>query len=172
MSNQFGHNRDRRQQSQMQAAASGLAALGRRGSINQFGGGRPIQQQSSLAGSAAGNTVHGASAAAVGAYGSMGSAHHPSTPTVHPTTPPATETVGDSVGVSKETVGVSPGAEYSPAPPPSESPDTAEAQSDLASPEPYRSQAERENDGKTPLGMKARYPGDRIAPPFIPSHCL
>lgn len=85
---------------------------------------------------------------------------HPSTPTVHPTTPPATETVGDSVGVSKETVGVSPGAEYSPAPPPSESPDTAKAQSDLdlASPEPYRSQAERENDGKTPLGMKARYP--------------
>ena len=62
------------------------------------------------------------------------------------------------MGVSKETVGVSPGAEYSPAPPPSESPDTAEAQSDLASPEPYRSQAERENDGKTPLGMKARYP--------------
>ena len=83
---------------------------------------------------------------------------HPSTPTVHPTTPPATETVGDSVGVSKETVGVSPGAEYSPAPPPSESPGTAEAQSGLASPEPYRSQAERENDGKTPLGMKARYP--------------
>ena len=48
----------------------------------------------------------------------------------------------EAPGVSKETVGVSPGAEYSPAPPPSESPDTAEAQSDLASPEPYRSQAE------------------------------
>ena len=59
------------------------------------------------------------------------------------------------MGVSKETVGVSPGAEYSPAPPPSESPGTAEAQSGLASPEPYRSQAERENDGKTSLGMKA-----------------
>ena len=35
------------------------------------------------------------------------------------------------MGVSKETVGVSPGAEYSPAPPPSESPDTAVAQSDV-----------------------------------------
>ena len=73
MSNQFGHNRDRRRQSQMQAAASGLAALGRHGSVNQFGGGRPIQQHPSLAGSAAGSTVHGASAAAMGAYGSIGS---------------------------------------------------------------------------------------------------
>ena len=75
MSNQFGHNRDRRRQSQLQAAASGLAALGRQaGSASQFGGGRPIQQHPSLAGSVAGSTVHGASAAAMGAYGSIGSA--------------------------------------------------------------------------------------------------
>ena len=61
------------------------------------------------------------------------------------------------MGGSRETVGVSPGAEYSPAPMPSSSPESDE-QGDLASPSPYRSQAERENDGKTPLGMKARYP--------------
>ena len=59
MSNQFGHNRDRRRQSQMQAAASGLAALGRQGSINQFGGGRPIQQQSSPRSDTRTRSVHG-----------------------------------------------------------------------------------------------------------------
>ena len=84
MSNQFGHNRDRRRQSQMQAAASGLAALGRQaGSASQFGGGRPIQQHPSLAGSVAGSTVHGASAAAVDAYGSIDWIHATASARIH-----------------------------------------------------------------------------------------